>query len=160
MPRLKREGVVRAGLQPEMYYYLGVADEIFQQELGHEFVVSNAVAARPYPTFHGSGFGLDGRTQEHFDWMRWRHRPEMYRVVHRLRARLHGRGFDIVLEPDELTETNLVVRFRGELDRLIGHHDLGAITPEQYEALRRQVIPHLHGEFDPKPGEVLWVVVA
>lgn len=157
---LKREGVVVYGLKNEMWFYLGKADEIFEQELGHELTVSNAVYPRSYPSKHTRGEAVDARTREHFDWSTYRHTPEMYRVVHRLRARLDLRGFDIILEPDETSDKDILKRFRDEqLDGIIGHHDRANVTPEQMDDLRRQIAPHLHAELDFHDGEVLWAKV-
>lgn len=159
--QLKSQGVVIAGLMPEMYFYCGVADIVFQQELGQEFTLTNGLAGRNYKSFHTQGRAVDGRTMYWFDAARWRHNAEMLRVVEILRRELDTRGYDIVLEPDELTPANILARFQDDeqLDRLIGHHNRTAVTDAQLEILRREIHPHLHCEFDPKEGETLWPIV-
>jgi len=158
--KLKREGVVLVGLHPEVYFYCGVADEIWRRELGEEFAVTNAFAGRNYLSFHTKGLAVDGRTMKWFDYGKWRHQRKLLEVVAMLRQRLDSRGFDVVLAPDDLTADNITKRFSDErLRALIGHSDRAKISDEQLEVLRRQIPPHCHGEFDPKPGEVLWPAV-
>ena len=157
--KLKVHGVVLVGLKPEMYFYAGALDYLFRIRLGHDAVVTNAVAPRAYASKHGLGLALDFRTREHFDWVNWRHNEEMVQLYELARKTLDPYGYDTVLEPDSLVERDIVKRFSDQrLDALIEHHDRTKITEKQLETLRRQITPHWHGEFDPKDGEILWGV--
>ena len=158
--KIKSGSVSLEGLSPEMFFYLGRADEMFQHDLGEEFVLTNAVAQRAYPSKHTQGKATDGRTRDHFDWELWRHKPEMVTLALKLREQLDPLGYDTVLEPDFLNDHDIVKRFSDEkLQSYIGHTNRQEITEEQLEILRRKIFPHIHAEHDPKQGEVLWARV-
>jgi len=158
--KIKSGSVALEGLSPEMFFYLGRADEMFLHDLGEEFILTNAVAQRAYPSKHTQGKATDGRTRDHFDWKLWRHKPEMLTLALKLRAELDPLGYDTVLEPDFLNHHDIVKRFSDEkLQSYIGHTNRQEITEEQLEILRRKIFPHIHAEHDPKQGEVLWARV-
>jgi hypothetical protein len=141
-----------------MWYYAGRADEIFIRELGREFVITNAVAERKYASKHTRRLAVDGRTNDQFDFTAWKHKPKMLNLIRRLRKELDPRGYDTILEPDELSAFDVVKRFRDEtLQRLIGHHDREKITPDELLLLKRKIAPHVHAEYDPKQADFeLW----
>lgn len=154
--KFKRNTVDVKGLSPEMWFYLGQVDRLFQEELGEELIVTNAVAHRRYPSKHTKGFATDGRTRDHFNFTRAYHDDKFVRVIQRIRSEIDPMGFDTILEPDMLSEQNLRVRFSdARLKEMIGHADRNQISQEEFQLLRKHIPPHFHGEWDPKPGEVL-----
>lgn len=156
----KSQGVVVYGLKPELFYALGMVDKAFRAAFHQEAVLTNGVAPRAYASLHGAGMAVDIRTREHFDWVRWRHDPELLQLVQTLRAELDTRGFDIVLEPDWLSARDLTHRFSEEkLEALLGQDYPPTVSDEQLDVLRREITPHLHIEFDPKKGEEAWPYV-
>lgn len=155
-----KSGTVVYGLKPELFYALGMVDKAFRAAFKQEAVLTNAIAPRAYASLHGAGMAVDIRTREHFDWLRWRHDPDLLELVNILRAELDGRGFDIVLEPDWLTARDLTRRFSEEkLEALLGQDYAVHLTDELIDKLQREITPHLHIEFDPKKGEQPWPYV-
>jgi len=156
----KSQGVVIYGLKPELLFALGQVDAIFRFRFAHEAVLTNGVAPRAYASLHGAGMAVDVRTREHFEWIQWRHLPEMHDAARQVQAWLDTRGFDVVLEPDWLTPSDLLRRFSAEkLERLLGKDYAPTLNEEQLDTLRRELTPHLHVEFDPKKGEEPWPYV-
>jgi hypothetical protein len=89
---LKDKSVVAAGLQPELYFALGVAAGIHRVLFGKDLVVTSLLDGKHNcGSLHPKGFAADLRTLDLTV-------PERYSFFAALQLRLPAMGFDVVWE--------------------------------------------------------------